>query len=130
MTDHPITDILAPKPDANPRIYAYAIHDDAHAGLLKVGQTTRDVRQRVAEQLRTAGITNFSIEVDEPAARDDGSIITDHAVRNRLRHKGFANPLLEWMRCSVTAGLPREFAGPGWRELQAGTVLPHSGITA
>ena len=102
MTDHPITDILAPKPDANPRIYAYAIHDDAHAGLLKVGQTTRDVRQRVAEQLRTAGITNFSIEVDEPAARDDGSIITDHAVRNRLRHKGFANPLLEWMRCSVT----------------------------
>ena len=101
MTDPSITDILAPKPEANPRIYAYAIHDDTHAGLLKVGQTTRDVRQRVAEQLQTAGITNYTIEVDAPAARDDGSIITDHAVRDRLRHKGFANPLLEWMRCSV-----------------------------
>ena len=102
MSNRSITDILTPKPDANPRIYAYAIADDAHAGLLKVGQTTRDVRQRVAEQLQTAGITNFTIELDEPGARDDGTIITDHAVRTRLRQKGFANPLLEWMRCSVT----------------------------
>lgn len=36
-----IEDILAPKPDARPRIYAYSIHDEAHAGLLKIGQTTR-----------------------------------------------------------------------------------------
>ena len=35
-----IDEILAPKPDARPRIYAYAIADKAHAGLLKVGQTT------------------------------------------------------------------------------------------
>jgi hypothetical protein len=101
VTNPTITDILAPKPEANPRIYAYAIADDAHAGLLKVGQSTRDVRQRVAEQLKTAAITNYIIELDEPAARDDGSIITDHAVRVRLLQKGFANPQLEWMRCSV-----------------------------
>ena len=37
-----IEEILAPKPEARPRIYAYAIDDPrAHAGLLKVGQTTR-----------------------------------------------------------------------------------------
>lgn len=101
MNNRSIDDILAPKPEANPRIYAYAIADDAHTGLLKVGQTTRDVRQRVAEQLKTAAITNYTIELDEPAARDDGSIITDHAVRARLLRKGFANPLLEWMACSV-----------------------------
>lgn len=101
MTDPTIAAILAPKPEAHPRIYAYAIHDDAHAGLLKVGQTTRDVRQRVAEQLQTAGITNFTIEVDEPAARNDGNIITDRAVRARLLRKGFANPFGEWMACSV-----------------------------
>ena len=56
-----IEEILAPKPAARPRIYAYAIADKAHAGLLKVGQTTRDVKQRVAEQLKTAkdeAITN------------------------------------------------------------------------
>jgi hypothetical protein len=33
-----IEDILAPKPEARPRIYAYAIADKAHAGLLKVGR--------------------------------------------------------------------------------------------
>ena len=48
-----IEEILAPKPEARPRIYAYSIADKAHAGLLKVGQTTRDVKQRVAEQLKT-----------------------------------------------------------------------------
>ena len=46
-----IEEILAPKPEAQPRIYAYAIDDDAHAGLLKVGQTTRDV---TATHRRTA----------------------------------------------------------------------------
>lgn len=100
MTNPTVADILAPKPEANPRIYAYAIADAAHAGQLKVGQTTRDVRQRVAEQLQTAAITNFTIEVDEPAARVDGSLITDHTVRARLRQKGFANPLQEWMHCT------------------------------
>ena len=37
-----IEEILAPKPEARPRIYAYSIDDKAHKGLLKVGQTTRD----------------------------------------------------------------------------------------
>lgn len=96
-----IEQILTPKPKARPRIYAYAISDDAHAGLLKVGQTTREVRQRVAEQLKTAAIANYTIELDESAERYDGSIITDHAVREALKRKGFANPQLEWMQCSV-----------------------------
>jgi len=41
-----IEEILVPKPEARPRIYAYSIDDQAHAGLLKVGQTTRVVKQR------------------------------------------------------------------------------------
>lgn len=36
----PLAEILAPKPEARPRLYAYSIDDQAHAGLLKVGQTT------------------------------------------------------------------------------------------
>jgi hypothetical protein len=51
-----IEELLAPKPEARPRIYAYSIADEAHKDLLKVGQTTRDVKQRVAEQLKTAAI--------------------------------------------------------------------------
>ncbi len=96
-----VDDILEPKPKACPRIYAYSIDDATHDGLLKVGQTARDVRARVGEQLRTAFIENFRIELDEPAERYDGSIITDHAVRDALKAKGFENPRLEWMRCSL-----------------------------
>src|SRR5512143_1525653 len=96
-----IEEILAPKPEARPRIYAYSIQDDAHAGLLKIGQTTRDVRQRVAEQVKTAAIKNYKIELDESAECDDGTIFTDHYVRAALVKKGFVNIELEWMRCSV-----------------------------
>jgi hypothetical protein len=96
-----IEEILAPKPEVQPRIYAYSIADDAHKGLLKVGQTTRDVKQRVAEQLKTAAIKNYRIELDEPAARDDGTVFSDHEVRAALARKGFGHAELEWMRCSL-----------------------------
>ena len=100
-TSKSIDEILAPKPEARPRIYAYSIADKAHEGLLKVGQTTRDVKRRVDEQLKTAAIKNYNIELDEPAEREDGSIFTDHELRAALIKKGFENAELEWMRCSV-----------------------------
>jgi hypothetical protein len=97
----PIEEILTPRPEARPRIYAYSIDDKAHKGLLKVGQTTRDIKQRIAEQLKTAAIKNFRIELNEPAERDDGTILSDHEVRAALVRKKFANPELEWMRCTL-----------------------------
>lgn len=97
----PIDEILASKPVARPRIYAYSIDDQQHRGQLKVGQTTRDVKQRIAEQLKTAAIKNFRIELDESAERNDGSVFTDREVRAALIRKGFANTELEWMKCSV-----------------------------
>lgn len=96
-----IEEILSPKPEARPRIYAYAIADKAHAGLLKVGQTTRNVKQRVREQLKTANIKNYTIELDEAAEREDGTTFTDHEVRAALIKKGFENTELEWMRCTI-----------------------------
>ena len=94
-------DLLPAKPERRLRIYSYSIDDDAHAGLLKVGQTTQDVKTRVAQQLKTAAIKNFEIVLDESSERDDGSDFTDHEVRARLLAKGFANPELEWMCCAV-----------------------------
>jgi hypothetical protein len=97
-----IEEILAAKPGARPpRIYAYSIDDKAHRGLLKVGQTTRNVKQRIAEQVKTAAIKNYKIELDESAERGDGTIFSDHDVRAALVKKKFANPELEWMRCSL-----------------------------
>jgi hypothetical protein len=97
----PIEAILAEKPKARPRIYAYSIADEAHAGLLKIGQTTREVKQRVAEQLKTAAIQNYRIELDEDATRADGSVISDFEVRTALSRKGFSVVTGEWVRCTV-----------------------------
>ncbi|KAB2689373.1 DEAD/DEAH box helicase family protein [Brucella pseudogrignonensis] len=101
MNKPTIDEILTAKPEAQPRIYAYSIADAAHEGLLKIGQTTRDVKRRVSEQLKTAAIKNYEIALDELGMRDDGSVITDHAVRDALRRKGFANPEGEWVKCTV-----------------------------
>jgi hypothetical protein len=35
-----IEEILVPKPEARPRIYAYTIDDQVYNGLLKIGQRT------------------------------------------------------------------------------------------
>lgn len=96
-----IEEILASKPEARPRIYAYSIADKAHEGLLKIGQTTRGVKRRVAEQLKTAAIKNYRIELDEPAERHDGTIFSDHELRAAIVKKGFESVELEWVRCSV-----------------------------
>jgi hypothetical protein len=100
LMSKPIQEILTPKPIARPRIYAYSISNDSHKGLLKVGQTTRNVKTRIDEQTKTAAV-KVTIELDEPAERDDGSIFSDHAVRDALVRKGFKNTTLEWMRCTV-----------------------------
>ena len=97
----PVEDLLPTKPEARLRIYAYSIEDEAHAGLLKIGQTTQDVKIRVAQQLKTAAIKNYTIRLDESAEREDGSAFSDHKVRDRLKAKGFVNTELEWVACTV-----------------------------
>ena len=112
----PIEEILAPKPAARLRIYAYSIADEAHKGLLKVGQTTREVKRRVAEQLKTAAIRNYTIVLDEPAERDDGTTFTDFEVRAALVDKGFKNSTQEWMLW------PRRRAHRAYRIAQRATL--------
>ena len=63
-----IDEILRPKAGSTPpHLRVLYCRTDAHAGLLKVGQTTREVKRRVDEQLKTASIKNYRIELDEPA---------------------------------------------------------------
>jgi Type III restriction enzyme, res subunit. len=97
----PLEELMPERPEGQLRIYAYEIHDDHHKGWLKVGQTTRDVKARVAQQVKTAAVTNYTIVVDEPAIRPDGTFFRDFDVRERLKAKGRNNPTLEWMECSV-----------------------------
>jgi hypothetical protein len=93
-----IDELLPEKPETRLRIYAYEIHDEAHEGMLKVGQTTRAVQSRVEQQLKTALVKNYTIHIDASAEREDGSTFSDHQVRARLLDKGFEKVDLEWMR--------------------------------
>lgn len=89
------------RPEANPTIYAYELPDVAtHKGLLKVGYTIRDSKERIAEQLKTARL-NYKIVFSESAMKNDGSAFTDHDVHRYLRRKGIKNVDGEWFACNV-----------------------------
>ncbi len=102
-----IEDILPPKPEVSPRIYAWSPNDPpaAYVGLIKVGQTAQaNVNDRIRQsqgQMQQA----YTLHVDSSAVREtDGSIFRDTDVRRRLVEKNFENVLIgssrEWMRCS------------------------------
>jgi len=94
-------EFFPPRPEANPKIYAYKIPNVPNrAGLLKIGFTTRDAIERIKEQLQTSGLP-YEIVLIEPAMRNDGSSFTDHDIHRFLRKKGFKNPDGEWFKCTV-----------------------------
>lgn len=96
-------DFFPLRPEANPKIYAYEDTNPQYSGLLKVGYTTQDVQQRVAQQYPTLrpGRPPYRIRLEESAMRNDGTSFTDHEVHRYLRRHGYANPNGEWFRCSV-----------------------------
>ena len=96
-------DYFPPKKDVNPRIYAYSDTHPQLRGLLKIGYTTKSVKERVRQQYPTLapGNPQYKIVLDEPAMQNDGNSFTDKDVHNYLRSKRISNPRGEWFRCSV-----------------------------
>ncbi|MEQ1942329.1 DEAD/DEAH box helicase family protein [Mesorhizobium sp. VNQ89] len=101
-----IDEILAPKPAARLRIYAWTPNDPpaAYIGLIKVGQTTlSDVNARI-RQSQGQMQQRYTLHIDAVAERDDGTVFRDADVRQRLIDKGFENVAIgasrEWMRCT------------------------------
>jgi len=90
-----------PRPKAAPKIYAYQDTHPQYAGLLKIGYTTREVRERVAAQYPTLrpGEPPYTIVLEESAMRNDGTVFTDRDVHRDLRQKGIRNPEGEWFEC-------------------------------
>lgn len=91
------------RPVACPKVYAYEDTNPQYVGLLKVGYTTGDVRDRVAQQYPTKrpGPPPYRIVFEESAMRGDGSAFTDRDVHRVLRKRGIPNPEGEWFKCSV-----------------------------
>lgn len=87
----------------DPKIYAY---EDSHIdfqGMLKIGFTTKSVEKRVLQQypIKRPKKT-WTIKLIENAVKNDGSIISDHQVRNFLYKKGFKKISGEWVKCKVS----------------------------
>jgi len=95
--------LFPPRPESNPKIYAYEDTNPQYAGLLKVGYTIKDVRERVAQQYPTVrpGNPPYRIVLEESAMRNDGTGFTDHEVHRWLRQQGVRNPKGEWFACPV-----------------------------
>lgn len=98
------TSFFPRRPDVHPTIYAYRDKNPNHAGLLKVGDTTRTAEVRVAEQfpvIQPGEGKPYEIVFSESAMRPDGTAFRDHAVHDRLEEMGIENAGGEWYRCTV-----------------------------
>ncbi len=91
------------RPKVEPKIYAYEDTHPQYAGLLKIGYTTKSVKERVAAQYPTLrpGELPYRIVLEEPAIRSDGTSFTDHDVHRMLRINGIRQAGGEWFRCTV-----------------------------
>lgn len=97
------SDFFPPRPVSRPTIYAYEDTNPQYAGLFKVGYTTVDAQNRVAQQYPTKrpGKLPYRIVLEESAMRNDGTVFTDYDVHRMLRINGIKNPEGEWFRCTI-----------------------------
>lgn len=91
------------RPASRPTIYAYEDTNPQFTGLLKVGYTTRTVKERLDEiyPVKTPGLPPYRIKLEEPAMRGDGTVFSDHDVHRMLRINGIKNRGGEWFKCAV-----------------------------
>lgn len=70
------------RPDSKPTIYAYEDTNPQYKGLLKVGYTSIDVQNRLAQQYPTLrpGELPYRIVFEDSAMRNDGGTFSDHDV--------------------------------------------------
>ena len=93
------TDLLQPRVETTPIIYAYS--DTRYPGALKVGFTTRDVQTRMHEHYPTVVPgQSWKVELVRPAMRNDGTTFDDHAVHEVLRNSNIRQVKGEWYQCS------------------------------
>jgi hypothetical protein len=96
-------DFFPTRPEATPSVYAYQDTNPQYKGLLKIGYTTGDVRERVAQQYPTKrpGPLPYEIVFEASAMRNDGGSFTDRDIHRFLKSQGIANPDGEWFHCEV-----------------------------
>lgn len=96
-------DFFPSRPASRPTIYAYEDTHPQYAGLLKIGYTTVNVKNRVAQQypIKRPGKPTYRIVLQESAMRSDGTVFSDHDIHRMLRVNGIKKQSGEWFRCTV-----------------------------
>ena len=92
------------RPEARPMIYAYEDSNPDYKGLLKIGYTAINVKQRISQQYPTKrpdGKVPYRIIFEESAMHSDGGTFSDHDVHRALAKRGFPSVGGEWFQCSV-----------------------------
>jgi len=97
----------------HPKIYAYTTPQFEAApwegprqgiGLIKVGETNRDVDLRIREQLAGVAMPTavvYTLQLAEPAFTDSGEVFQDHAVHQMLVKGGAHRRAGEWFECTL-----------------------------
>jgi hypothetical protein len=100
-------DLLPPANVSAKRIYAYRLKIAELDGRIKVGETGRSVKDRVYEQVKTAGLSDVvEILLDEAAVTRDGRAFGDKDVHAELKKSPAVQHLtegggVEWFQCSL-----------------------------
>lgn len=114
----------------HPKIYAYTIEQYKKttwrggrkgSGLIKVGETQRDVAVRIREQLEAVRMptsTPYELYLAESAVTHDGRVFTDKEVHRALQRAGVTNVDGEWYECT------KEEVSAAIQSVRAGTDLP------
>jgi len=96
----------------HPKIYAYTVDQykksvwkgsRSGSGLIKVGETQRDVAVRIREQLEAVRMptsTPYELYLAESAITNDGRVFTDKEVHRALERAGVTNVDGEWYECT------------------------------
>ena len=85
-----MSDFFPQRPKIDPKIYAYTDSHTEYVGLLKIGYTSRNVRERMEEHYPTKAPKQvWRVVLEESAVRNDGTVFTDRDVHRYLRKKKF-----------------------------------------
>lgn len=80
--------IINPYEELDLKIYAYTLPEvPSHEGYIKIGETNRQVKQRIYEQVGTVGL-NPKILFEKIAKRSDGSWFHDKSLHRFLQQNG------------------------------------------
>ena len=123
--------IFKPRPNKSPKIYGYTELSPEYDGLIKIGYTEREVKDRMKEHYPTLGpkgIERYKVLIEESSMRNDGTSFIDKNVHKILENAGFKNVGGEWFKCSCEDVKSAIIAAKNKTNIELGRFNNFSGV--